>query len=418
MAAVSPARAVAVLSSASGGGAGIAAHRLTQALAGRPGIAADFIDIAALGEALPQDAAPQQSFSARTLSDTHFTLEYPGFQRGWLLEMLAGYDLVNVHWASYLIGLAELHALARMGRPMLFWLHDFHYITGGCHYPAGCTGYLGDCRACPQLDTARARPVTVARNLAVKREIFAFPDVHLAAPSRFLRDRAVAAGIVPAARAHVLRNAYQPLLPPPGPRAPARQARTPRVLLIADSLDEGRKNMAGAIAALARAAAAERLVVDIVGRATDELRRELAAAGLAHLLHGRITDHAALSAILAEADLLFSASREDNWPNILVEAGSYGVMPVVGPGHGCAEFVRHYGFGQIAPDYAAESFAAALSAALAELRGPAAPAARARAAAQIRADHAPAEVAAAFAGLLDRLCPRMTPQPESEAAGG
>lgn len=413
-----PPLSVAVLSSASGGGAGIAARRLAEALTARPGMQADFIDIAGLGEALPQEVAPHESYSARTLSDTHFTLEYPGFHRGWLVGMLAGYDLVNVHWASHLVALGELHALACAGRPILFWLHDFHYITGGCHYPAGCEGYLRDCRGCPQLDTARASPLTVARNLAVKRAIFARPNVHLAAPSRFLRDAAVAAGIVPDGRAHLLRNAYRPLGPVPARQEGARAQR--RVLLIADSLDEGRKNMAGALQALELAAAARpgRLVVDIVGRGTDALRRDLAALSFPNLLHGRITDHAALSTLLAQADVLLSCSREDNWPNILVEAGSYGVPAVVGPGHGCAEFVRHYGFGRIAPDYAPDSFARALLMLLEGGPEESGPAARHRAATAIRADHAPERVAADVAALLDSLCGRGAPRPEREAAGG
>ena len=413
---------VAVLSSASGGGAGIAAHRLAEALSAHPGLAADFLDIPTLGGPLPQDAAPHASLSARTVSDTHFTLEYPGFQRGWLLGMLAGYDLVNVHWASCLVALGELHALAASGRPMLFWLHDFHYITGGCHYPAGCAGFARDCRGCPQLDMSRASPVTVSRNLAIKREIFARPNVHLTAPSRFLRDAAVGAGIVPADRAHVLRNPYRPLGPVPD--MPATTGRR-RVLLIADSLDEGRKNMSGALQALdlaaGRAAAAGQggLVVDIVGTAGAALRRELAGMRFAHLLHGRIADHAALSDLLAQADILLTCSREDNWPNILVEAGSYGVMPVVGPGHGCAEFVRHYGFGKVARDYAPESFARALTAALAAaLAGPGRQGAgqdRRSAAAAIRADHAPEQVAGQVAALLARLAAAQSPQEAGEA---
>lgn len=394
---------VAVLSSASGGGGGIAALRLAEALRAHGGLSADFIDITGLGQTLPFHAAPFESFSNRIVTDTHFTAEHPGFSRGWMVGMLRRYDLVNIHWASYLISLAELHALAAAGRPMLFWLHDFHYITGGCHYPAGCDGLLGDCRGCPQLDIRRSNPAVTTRALAVKREIFAHSNVHLSAPSAFLRDRAVAAGIVPASRAHVLRNAY-------APRAPFDAGRPPggRVLLIADSLAEQRKNMGRALEALSLLAAhqategtAPELVVDVVGQTTPELTARLVEGRVAHVLHGRITDHTALTAILARSDVVLSCSLEDNWPNILVEAGCYGVMPVVGPGHGCAEFVRRYGFGHVTEDYSAPAFARALRVALAGCAGGAEQ--RRRAAEAIRADHAPARVAAQFARLAQDL---------------
>ena len=382
---------VAVLSSASGGGGGIAARRLCDALDGAEGLSADFIDIATLGQALPPAVSPMESLSNRRLSDTHFTLEHPGFQRGWMVGMLARYDLINVHWASYLVALAELHELAMAGRPILFWLHDFHYLTGGCHYPAGCEGFVHDCRGCPQIDTGRASSTAPVRSLAIKRAIFACPNVHLTAPSQFLGARAVAAGIVPPERTHVLRNAYVPLADT------APRPSQGRLLLIADSLAEGRKNMGLALDVLAAVAAAMPpggMCVDIVGHAPDELRRRLATGQVPHVLHGRITDHARLTGILAQADVVLTCSNEDNWPNVLVEAGSYGAVPVVGPGHGCAEFVRSYGFGEVASAYSVPAFAVAVRQALGHAAGD--PEGRHRAATAIRADHAPDKVVADF----------------------
>jgi glycosyltransferase involved in cell wall biosynthesis len=224
--------------------------------------------------------------------------------------------------------------------------------------------------------------------------------VHLTAPSRFLRDRAVAAGIVPPGRAHVLRNAYAPLA------GTAPRPASGRILLIADSLAEGRKRMALALevlAAVAQALPPGRICVDIVGAAPAALRARLAAQGVPHVLHGRIADHARLTGILAQADVVLSCSDEDNWPNVLVEAGSYGALPVVGPGHGCAEFVATYGFGEVAAGYGVEDFARALQRALA--RAEADPEARHAAALRVRADHAPERVAAGFAALHAAMVP-------------
>ena len=375
---------VAILSSAGGGGAGIAARRFADALVSTGAYQADFIDIAALGDHVPQTVSPQDNLNNHTISDTHFTLERVGDMRGWFVDMLADYDVVMVHWASYLISLAELLALAARGTRMLMHLHDFHYITGGCHYPAGCAGYKTDCAACPQLDRNRANPVEVQQARRLKAALFAHPNVHLSAPSHFLRDAAVAAGLVPGARAHVLRNAYVPL------RAaePERPA-TNRLLLIADSLEEGRKNMPFALEVLGQLAQTElRFCVDVVGAAAPGLQAMLQAGGVPHVFHGRITDHARLSEVAAGTDVLLTASLEDNWPNVLVEAGAYGVQPVVGPGHGCAEFVTTYGFGQIARDYSHASFLTALAEVFNSYRADK----RRRAVKMIRSDHRPANV--------------------------
>jgi glycosyltransferase involved in cell wall biosynthesis len=337
-------------------------------------------------------------------------VEYPGFSRGWVIDMLCGYDVVNVHWSSFQLSLAELDAVSRAGKPMFFMLHDFHYITGGCHYPATCTGFRSGCHACPQVDRNRASPALIARNRAIKRDIFARENVHLMAPSAFLRDAAVQSGIVPRRRAHVLRNPYVPLQ---GPLLTRR--RDPlRILLIADSLNEGRKQMPLALESLGhlmaqrKAAGLEAPVqVDLVGQSTPALETCLRDAGVPYRLHGRITDHARLTEIFARIDIVLTCSNEDNWPNVLVEACSYGCVPVVGPGHGCEEFVRRYGFGQIAPEYTPTAFAAALSAALAGWS-----AADCGSAAQaVRADHRPEQAAAAFCGLIDAARHHLTSAP-------
>lgn len=389
-------RNVAVLSSAPNGGAGIAARRIADAINTSGFLQADFVDIMSLGQGVPQSVSPSGSFSNQQISDTYFTCEFAGFARGWVIEFLAGYDLVNVHWASHLISTSELLTLAQNGKPLLFTLHDFFHATGGCHYPASCNQLALGCQACPQVDTARCDQSVIRHNSALKRHVFSLPNVHLSAPSAFVRDTVVKAGIIPAERAHVLRNTYDPV----APFDPDRDF-TGRLLVIADSLHEGRKNMPFALDMLARLheLGAVSFHVDIVGYASPELKDYMASRGVRHSFHGRVTDHGALTRIMQQTDVLLTPSLEDNWPNILVEAGCYGCMPVVGPGHGCAEFVQHFGFGVVAKDYTLDSFTTALISALTQRSKPA----RAQAVAAIRNAHAPDTFASAYGDCVRKL---------------
>jgi len=394
---------VAVLSSAGGGGGGIAAKRMADALDSQPDMQADFLSGEFFGGFLPPEVAPMISFSNRKLTDTHYTLEYPGYSRAWLVDFLAGYDVVNIHWASYLLGLAELDQLSRRGTRMLFMLHDFHYLTGGCHYPAGCTRMTMGCTNCPQFDDTLGDINFVPINLRIKQGLFARPNVHLAAPSKYLRDQAVTTGMVPESRAHVLRNAYVPVetdLPWPDDG-------TIRILVIADSLTERRKGMPLALESLNQLAArleseqpGRPVVAHFVGAADEALKTALAQSRLAYHLHGRITDHAKLVEIFTLCDIVLSCSFEDNWPNILVEAGAYGCVPVVGPGHGCEEFARGYAIGAVTPDYEARSFATALLGVMAAVPDRATREANAR---RIRADHQPDLIASTFRSIADQM---------------
>lgn len=395
---MSDGKRIAVLSSAGGGGAGIAARRMADALTATGPHIADFIDIASIGEAVAPSISPQDSLTNHTISDTHFTVENSGYQRGWLVDLLSGYDLVNVHWASYLINIGELLELALRGQRMLFMLHDFYYTTGGCHYPASCTQLGKGCLSCPQVDTSRCAQLTIAENYALKQKIFAQPNVHLAAPSAFVRNKAVTSGMVPQERGHVLRNAYQPVFP-----LDHNRAFTHRILLIADSLQEGRKNMHFALEVLATLnqskPAGTDFVVDVIGDAAPQMKAYLAATNVPHVFHGRITDHTKLASIMAQTDILLTTSLEDNWPNILVEAGSYGCIPVVGPDHGCEEFVRHYNFGEVTPDYSRGAFVSALIKTLTQHD----PDKRRRAAETIRAEHAPNKAAQSFHAVMEQI---------------
>lgn len=390
-------RRVAVLSSAHWGGAGIAARRLAEALATRDDLAVEMIDVARLRETVPPAVAPPQSFTNNRMSDVHFTVEHPGFTRGWLVELLSAYDVVNVHWAVTLIALGELDALARTGTTLVFTLHDFLHVSGGCHYPGPCTELGEGCLSCPQIDRARASATLPGKLRRLRQEIFARPNVHLVAPSAYVRDRAVASAIVPPARAHVLRNPY--LAPFALQPRPAVAAGPIRILLIADNLGERRKNMKlalDALAALGAAGLARPILVDLIGEGSAAVEARLRAGGIPFVAHGRLDDHRQIAAICADSDIVLSASLEDNWPNVLVEAGVHGAMPVVGPGHGCAEFVRAFAYGEVAHAYTVPAFARALARALATLE----PARADAAAAAIRAAHAPRRIAQQFAELF------------------
>lgn len=393
---------VAVLSSAPGGGAGIAAARLQAALDARPNVSAEWVDIASLNGQVPSSTAIPTSLSNRQWSDTHFTLEFPGAVRGWMATLLSRYDAVNVHWAAYLLSLGELFDLAERGKPVLLTMHDFNYLSGGCHYPAGCDRYLRECFPCPQVDPSRCELSVIAEVQSYKHRILAHRNVHVSAPSRHVSQAAVACGAVDESRAHVLRNAYEPILDIPKRAYGAH----PRILLVADSLSERRKGVATALDALDLAAGrlaadrpGQRLIVDVVGSASPELESRLRGGAYQCRVHGRLSDELEIAGLYARADCLLTCSFEDNWPNVLVEAGAYGCVPVVGPGHGCEEFVRTLGPGFIADDYSSESFARAIVDALGNVDS----ASARNLAHRTRQLHAPERVGADFEVLLRRM---------------
>ena len=121
-------------------------------------------------------------------------------------------------------------------------------MTGVCHYPAGCLGYLNQCMACPQVDETHCSQLTVMKTLKIKREIFSHNNVHLSAPSAFIVNSAIQSGLIPKNRGHVLRNAYKPIID-----LDITLKKQNSILLIADSFAEERKCLALAVQAIKQA---------------------------------------------------------------------------------------------------------------------------------------------------------------------
>lgn len=348
---------IAVLSSASAGGAGIAAYRIFEAIKSQQSHAVDFFDMTILDSTI-DEVSPQQSATNQKISNTHFTIDYANGCRAWLIDLLIDYDYLNIHWSSYLLSIAEILTLADLGKNILFTLHDFYYITGGCHYPAGCTGYREHCVGCPQVNENLYEYETVIYALKLKREIFSHPNVHLSAPSSYIVDLAVNSGIIPEERGHVLRNVYNPLITPPAPLDPTVFS----LLLISDSFFEERKGFVLAINSIIEFCKREKthshkIRLHVVGSCKKDIYSLLADTDLSLVLHGHVREHTKLVEIFQQCQFMLTCSYEDNWPNILVEAGAYGCIPIVGIGHGCEEFCREFDTGLIASDYTPESFA-------------------------------------------------------------
>src|SRR5690554_968986 len=101
---------VAILSSASGGGAGIAAYRVFEALKMHQSdkCAVDFIDMSIMGR-VADHVSPTVNATNNTISNTHYTVDFASEVRPHIIKMLMKYDVLNIHWASYLLTIAEIY---------------------------------------------------------------------------------------------------------------------------------------------------------------------------------------------------------------------------------------------------------------------------------------------------------------------
>ena len=68
------------------------------------------------------------------------------------VNSLSKFDIVNVHWTpNSTFGLKSVERLSNTTKVVIS-LHDFHFITGGCHTPVGCENFRDICDNCPLVD--------------------------------------------------------------------------------------------------------------------------------------------------------------------------------------------------------------------------------------------------------------------------
>jgi len=345
---------IAILSSASAGGAGIAAYRIYEAFKEHSEIKADFFDIDAFMETVDQKISPQISATNQRYTNTHFTIDYATEVREWVIDLFSDYDLINIHWASYLVSISEILKLAEKGLKILFTLHDFYYLTGGCHYPAGCTGYYDRCINCPQLNSLNETFTDVLKNKRIKQKLFGHKNVFLSAPSKFIVQNAVHSKTIPAERAFVLRNSYQSIT-----SFQSKDISFRSILLIADSFNEKRKGLQLAVDSLKLASVEYQkkqsslpLILHLLGGVEQEIVDQLDDYPIKIIKHGHVKEHYKLVEVFQNCHYILTCSYEDNWPNVLVESGCYGCLPIVGKWHGCEEFGKVFKV----TDFIAESY--------------------------------------------------------------
>jgi glycosyltransferase involved in cell wall biosynthesis len=67
-------------------------------------------------------------------------------------------DVVNLHYVGE--GFLPIRSLAKIGKPIVWTLHDSQPFTGGCHLPGDCTAYEQSCGSCPILGSTAANDLS------------------------------------------------------------------------------------------------------------------------------------------------------------------------------------------------------------------------------------------------------------------
>jgi glycosyltransferase involved in cell wall biosynthesis len=300
-----------------------------------------------------------------SITNTHFSLHIDGADLS-RLPAVTSSDVVHLHWTGAFQTPADVRALFD-AKPVVWTLHDLEPLTGGCHFPAGCEGYVADCAHCPQL--ARDPFQITATTLRDKKTLWSGVRPTFVAPSRYVAERARSSAVAQHAGASIVHiphgidvEAFQPR----SKAAARRELGVPvdgfYVLCGSNYNSETRKGLRFLDRILAAAKARSQLAPSelkllTVGEPKLELH-EIDGASVVQL--GRVSLDL-MPSVYAAADVFLHPSVEDNFPGMLLESLSCGTPAIAFDVGGVADIVQHDASGLLAPAGDELAMAAALS---------------------------------------------------------
>ena len=244
-------------------------------------------------------------------------------------------DIIHLH--NLHGGYFDLNALSCMSQknPCVITLHDEWTYTGHCAYTLGCERWETGCGKCPHLDTYPAlKRDGTSYNWRRKQSIYAHSKLYVAAPSRWLLDRAARSVLKEATiETRIIPNGIDLSIFNPGNKSSARkQLNLPLnaniALFVANKITTNPfkdfSTIESAIKKIAAAYKGKKLIFICLGEDLPE--RQISNAIIRFIPYKANPPDIAL--IYQSSDVYLHAARIDNYPLAIIEALSCGV-PVI-----------------------------------------------------------------------------------------
>ena len=98
-------------------------------------------------------------------------------------------DVIHLHWINQgFLSLDDIKKLIRIGKPVVWTMHDMWPCTAICHYSFGCERFKKECGKCPFLSSSDKKDLSY--HVFNKKRFLADSKIQLVAVSTWLRQQA------------------------------------------------------------------------------------------------------------------------------------------------------------------------------------------------------------------------------------
>ena len=298
-----------------------------------------------------------------SISNTLFSFPYPGYNISHT-DVIKYSDIINLHWINRFQSVETISNLLKLGKPVVWTLHDQWPFTGGCHYSAGCEKFVNYCKNCPQLKTNTYDiPFLVQQT---KIEEFNKKDLTIVTPSRWLANCVKKSKVFNNLRVEVIPNSLETDVFKPVQKYQAKKSLNINsdiitLLFGAHTQNEHRKGFKQLLKAISfclqndfikKLIEDNKLNVLIFGDVNEDLQN----IGIPVISTGYINSDERLADIYSAADIFLLPSLEDNLPNTILESMACGTPIVTFDVGGMSDVIQHGITGYVAPCFSSEKF--------------------------------------------------------------
>lgn len=251
-------------------------------------------------------------------------------------------DIVNLQWMNK--GFVRPESLRKLGKPLVWTLHDIWAMTGGCHYSQGCDRYREQCGQCPQLGSSQEKDLS---RQIWQRKAKAWGEnlnLHIVGVSRWIADCVQQSSLLGSYPVDVIGETVDPGVFRPHPKAIACQLlnlNPDRRYILFGALNptrDRRKGFQHLQPALQKLRGLPNTEVLLLGTSHYSSEIDL---GFPITCLGKLSDDLTMSLAYSAADVVIVPSEEDACPLVSLEALACGIPVVCFDCTGLKDIVQH-----------------------------------------------------------------------------
>ncbi len=272
-------------------------------------------------------------------------------------------DIIHLHWVNFgFLSIKNIEQLLKLGKPLIWTLHDMWAFTGGCHHSGDCENFQTNCGSCKFVHKPERWDIS-HRMWADKIYAFDYPNLHIITCSDWLKSRAEKSTILAYHSIDSIPNAIDTNFFQREENAKKSLHLNPDkqyILFVAMRVNTPTKGFNYLKEALQiwqneNPATVKNTELLIVGNVLDT--SEINALPLPSTALGHITDPAKMREIYSAADVFITPSLEENLPNTIMEAMACGTPCVGFQVGGIPEMIDHQLNGYVAEYLSANDLA-------------------------------------------------------------